>query len=136
MIHLKSVDLKKEKVASLVIPVCEDKTVFDDEIIISLIRKAKKIKEFKGDKNDEVTFYDLAEVNAERVIFIGLGKLEKIDGEAMRAATGNAVKALIKKKLSNVLIAVPVGEKINMEMTSTTLLPSTSSGHGVPPVCR
>jgi leucyl aminopeptidase len=118
MIHLKSVDLKKEKVASLVIPVCEDKTVFDDEIIMSLIRKAKKFKEFKGDKNDEVTFYDLVEVKAERVIFIGLGKLEKIDREAMRAATGKAVKALIKKKLSNVLIAVPVAKKINMEMTS------------------
>ncbi len=118
MIHLKSVDLKKEKVASLVIPVCEDKTVFDDEIIMSLIRKAKKFKEFKGDKNDEVTFYDLAEVKAERVIFIGLGKLEKIDREAMRAATGKAVKALIKKKLSNALIAVPVAKKINMEMTS------------------
>jgi len=118
MIHLKSVDLKKEKVAALVIPVCEDKTVFDDEIIMSLTRKAKKIKEFKGDKNDEVTFYDLTEVKAERVIFIGLGKLEKIDGGAMRAATGNAVKALIKKKLSNVLIAVPVAEKINMELTS------------------
>jgi leucyl aminopeptidase len=118
MIHLKSVDLKKEKVALLVIPVCENKTVFDDEIIMSLIRKAQKIKEFKGSKNDEVTFYDLTEVKAERVIFIGLGKLEKIDAEAMRAATGSAVKALIKKKLSNVLIAVPVAEKINMEMTS------------------
>jgi len=118
MIHLKSVDLKKEKVAALVIPVCEDKTVFDDEIIMFLIRKAKKYKEFKGNKNDEVTFYDLAEVKAERVIFIGLGKLEKIDREAMRAATGNAVKALIKKKLTHVLIAVPVAKKINMEMTS------------------
>jgi leucyl aminopeptidase len=118
MIHLKSVDLKKEKVAALVIPVCEDKTVFDDEIIMSLIRNAKKLKEFKGDKNDEVTFYDLTEVKAERVIFIGLGKLEKIDGETMRAATGNAVKVLIKKKLTHVLIAVPVAKKINMEMTS------------------
>jgi leucyl aminopeptidase len=118
MIHFKSVDLKKEKVTSLVIPVCEDRTVFDDEIIMSLIRKAKKIKEFKGDKHEEVIFYDLTEVNAERVIFIGLGKLEKIDREAMRAATGNAMKTLIEKKLTHVLIAVPVAEKINMEMTS------------------
>ena len=118
MIHLKSVDLKKEKVASLVIPVCEDKNVFDDKIIMSLIRKAKKFKEFKGDKNDEVTFYDLTEVKAERVVFMGLGKLEKIDREVMRAAIGKAVRALIKKKLSNVLIAVPVAKKINMEKTS------------------
>jgi len=118
MIRLKSVDLKKEKVESLVIPVCEDKNVFDNKIIISLISKAKKIGEFKGDKDDEVVFYNLPEVKAERVIFIGLGKLEKIDREAMRATTGKAVKTLIKKKLSNVLIAVPVAKKINMEMTS------------------
>ena len=117
MIRLKSVDLKKEKVESLVIAVCEDKNVFDDKIIISLIKKAKKIGEFKGDKDDEVIFYNLPEVKAERVIFIGLGKLEKIDIETLRAATGKAVKALIKKKLSNVLMAVPVAKKINMEMT-------------------
>ena len=117
MIRLKSVDLKKEKVESLVIAVCEDKNVFDDKIIISLIKKAKKIGEFKGDKDDEVIFYNLPEVKAERVIFIGLGKLEKIDIETLRAVTGKAVKALIKKKLSNVLMAVPVAKKINMEMT-------------------
>ena len=118
MIHLKSVDLKKEKVESLVIPVCEDKNVFDDKIIISLIKKAKKIKEFKGGKDDEVIFYNLPEVKAERVTFIGLGKFEKIDIETMRAAVGKAVKELIKKKLSNVLIAVPPAQKINMEMAS------------------
>jgi len=118
MIHLKSVDLKKEKVESLVIPVCEDKNVFDDKTITSLINKAKEIKEFKGDKDDEVVFYNLPEVKAERVVFMGLGKLEKIDIEALRATTGKAVKALIKKKLSNVLIAVPLAKKINMKMTS------------------
>jgi len=118
MIYLKSVDLKKEKVESLVIPVCEDKNVFENKIIISLIRKAKKITEFKGGKDDDIIFYNLSEVKAERVIFIGLGKFEKIDIETLRAATGRAVKELIKKKLSNVLIAVPLAKKLNMEMTS------------------
>jgi leucyl aminopeptidase len=118
MIQLTSVDIEKEKVESLVIPVCENKNVFEDKIIISLIRKAKKIKEFKGGKDDEVIFYNLPEVKAERVIFIGLGKFEKIDIETLRVLTGKAVKELIKKKLSNVLIAVPLAQKINMEMTS------------------
>ncbi len=118
MIHLKSVDLKKEKVESLVIPVCEDMDVFDDKNIVSLIRKAKKIKEFKGDKDEEVTLYNLPEVKAERVIFMGLGKLEKVDMDQLRAMVGKAVKALIKKKLSDVLIAVPLAGKINMEMSS------------------
>jgi len=118
MIHLKSVDLKKEKVESLVIPVCEDMDVFDDKNIVSLIRKAKKFKEFKGDKDEEVTLYNLPEVKAERVIFMGLGKLEKVDMDPLRAMVGKAVKALIKKKLSDVLIAVPLAGKINMEMSS------------------
>jgi len=118
MIHLKSVDLKKEKIESLIIPVCEDMDVFDDKNIVSLIRKAKKIKEFKGDKDEEVTLYNLPEVKAERVIFMGLGKLEKVDMDPLRIMVGKAVKALIMKKLSDVLIAVPLAGKINMEMSS------------------
>ena len=42
MIHFKSADLKKEKIESLVIPVCEDKDIHEDETILSLIRSAKK----------------------------------------------------------------------------------------------
>ena len=118
MIHLKSVDLKKIKAESLVIPVCEDKNVFDDKMIASLIRKAKKIKEFKGDKDQEVTLYNLPEVKAERVIFMGLGKLEKVDMDPLRAMVGRAVKALIKKKIPGALIAVPLAHKINMEMST------------------
>ena len=118
MIHLKSVDLKKEKIESLIIPVCEDMDIFDDKNIVSLIRKAKKIKEFKGDKDEEVTLYNLPEVKAERVIFMGLGKLEKVDMDPLRIMVGKAVKALIMKKLSDVLIAVPLAGKINMEMSS------------------
>ena len=118
MIHLKSVDLKKEKIESLIIPVCEDMNVFDNKNIVSLIRKAKKIKEFKGDKDEEVTLYNLPEVKAERVIFMGLGKLEKVDMDPLRIMVGKAVKALIMKKLSDVLIAVPLAGKINMEMSS------------------
>ena len=118
MIHLKSVDLKKEKIESLIIPVCEDMNVFEDKNIVSLIRKAKKIKEFKGDKDEEVTLYNLPEVKAERVIFMGLGKLEKVDMDPLRIMVGKAVKALIMKKLSDVLIAVPLAGKINMEMSS------------------
>jgi leucyl aminopeptidase len=118
MIHLKSVDLKKEKVESLVIPVCEDKHVFEDKIIKSLISKAKKIKEFTGGKDDEIILYNLPEVQAKRVIFIGLGKFEKLDTETLRAAAGKAVKESIKKKLADVLIAIPPANNVNMQMTS------------------
>ena len=99
MLHLSSIDLKKEKIESLVIPVCEDKDIHDSKTITSLIRKAKKIKEFKGDKGDEVAFFNLPEIKAVRVIFMGLGKLEKINMETLRAMAGKAVNVAIKKNL-------------------------------------
>ena len=118
MLYLKSVDLKKEKIESLVIPVCEDKNVHEDKTIRSLIRKAKKIKAFKGEKNDEVVLYNLSGVRAESVIFLGLGKFDKIDMEAMRAMSGKAAKGGIKKKFSEVSMAVPAAGNINVEMLS------------------
>jgi len=118
MLHLKSVDLKKEPVESLVIPVCEDRNIHDDKTIHALIRKAKKIKAFKGAKDDEVAFYHLHEVKAESVIFMGLGKFKKIDTETLRALSGRALRGVIKKKNSEIMIAVPPAEKIKMEMSS------------------
>ncbi len=116
MLHLTSVDITKTKIASLVIPVCEDKDIHENTIISALIKQAKKIKEFTGDKGDEVTFYHLKEVKADRVIFLGLGKLEKIDTESLREMAGKVTKKMIRKKLREVLIAVPSAQKIKLEM--------------------
>ncbi|HUT44216.1 MAG TPA: M17 family peptidase N-terminal domain-containing protein, partial [Desulfobacterales bacterium] len=118
MLYLKSVDLKKEKIESLVIPVCEDKNIHEDKTIRSLIRKAKKIKAFRGGKDDEVALYNLSEVKAESIIFLGLGKLDKIDMEAMRAMSGKAAKGGFKKEFSEIFIAVPPAGKMNVEMPS------------------
>jgi len=96
MIHLKTADLKKEKIESLVIPVCEDKHIHEDKTILSLIKSVKKVKAFKGDKNDEVILYNLSGVKAQIIIFLGLGKLEKVDMESLRSMTGKAVKGVIK----------------------------------------
>ncbi len=43
MLYLKSVDLKKEKIESLVIPVCEDKNIHEDKTILSLIRSPPRL---------------------------------------------------------------------------------------------
>ena len=50
MLQLKTVDLKKTKTETLVIPVCEDTQIYDNSAIVSIINKAKKLKEFKGEK--------------------------------------------------------------------------------------
>jgi leucyl aminopeptidase len=116
MIHLKSADLIKEKIESLVIPVCKDKNIHEDKTILSLIRRAKEVKAFKGDKDDEVLLYNQSAVNSQIIIFLGLGKLEKVDMESLRSMAGKAVKGVIKKELSEVLIAVPLAAKLKMDM--------------------
>ncbi len=112
MMQLKSVDLKKTSVDALIIPVCEDKEIHNLRKISSLIKKAKSLNEFAGKKDDLVILYNLPGIKAERVIYYGLGKLEEISLEALRAFAGKAAKESIKKKLSNILIAAPVGQNI------------------------
>lgn len=118
MLKLISIDLKKVKTEMLIIPVCEDKTIHDNQAISLLIKKAKQLKEFTGKKDDEVIFYDLEEVKAKRVMFLGLGKLEKIDLEELRTFAGKAVKKCMKKNLPEVLLAVPCGKNIKIDIAS------------------
>ena len=115
MLQLTSVDLKKEKTDTLVIPVCEDKTIHEDKTIQFLIKTAKKIEEFKGKKGDEIILYDMTGVKAGRVIFSGLGKLDKVDAEGLRIFSGKTVKTGIKKELTDILIAAPASGKMKME---------------------
>ena len=83
--------------------------------IIELIENAKKIKEFNGKKGDSVIFYDLANSKSERVLFLGLGKLEKIDAETLRSIAGTIVKQLIAKDLSEIIICAPSPKKLSMK---------------------
>jgi leucyl aminopeptidase len=118
MLHLTSIDLKKTKIETLIIPVCEDTTIHDDPLIRKAVNTSLKLKEFNGKKDEEVTLYELPDIKAERVIFQGLGKLEKIDLEALRGMAGKAVKNCIKKELRKVWIAVPDPKKMKQEMSS------------------
>ncbi len=84
MLHLKSVDLTKQKIETLAIPVCEDKDIHEDPAITAVIKKALELNEFKGKKDDAVIFYDLPEIKARRVMLSGIGKFENIDLETLR----------------------------------------------------
>lgn len=113
MLKLQS-DLK-EKIETLVIPVCEDKDIHENRDIVSVIEKAKTVKNFKGEKDQDVIFYDDPSLNAERVIVMGLGKAEKTDTEALRACAGNSVKKCIAKEPAEVLIALPSETKLGKD---------------------
>jgi leucyl aminopeptidase len=115
MLHLKATDLKKEKIDTLIVAVCEDKKIHADLIIDAMIKQALKLKEFKAEKGDDVTLYDLKGFNIHRIVFGGLGRFKKIDPEVLRAFCGAAVKKCIKAGLERIWIPVPAAEKLKME---------------------
>jgi len=115
MLRLKAVDLQKQKVDTLIVPVCEDRKIHDDRIINRIIKKALQLKEFKAEKGDALTLYDLKDLNTKRVIFAGLGKHEKIDLETLRAGCGEIVKKCIAASLEAIWVAVPAAQKLKME---------------------
>ena len=118
MLHLTSVDLKKAKIETLAIPVSEDKDIHQDGLITAVIEKAMKMKEFNGKKDEVVILYDLPDISAQRVVLHGLGKVEKIDREALRSMAGKTVAQCIKKDLKKVWFAVPEVKNINLEVAS------------------
>ncbi len=118
MLRLSSIDLKKTKMATLAIAVCEDKDIHDDPLIAAVIKKALQLKEFNGKKDEAITLYDVPDIKVQRVILQGLGKLEKIDREALRSMAGKTVKSCIKKELTDLWFAVPDPSKLKMEMST------------------
>jgi len=121
MLKLLSGEILTKKTQCLVVPVCEDVEIHDDPAIIDLIEKAKNIKEFEGKKDDSVLLYDPADGKMERLFFVGLGKHEKIDAEALRIFAGKSVKKLIQKKLSDVIICSPSPEKLDLKDEAVTV---------------
>ena len=115
MIGLKTVDLKTQKIETLVVPVCADKKIHDDRAMNAVIQKALKLKEFKADKGDRVTLYDVKDLGAERVICVGLGKLKKIALDVLRSFCGSAVDNCIQSGFDIIWIAVPAAGKLKME---------------------
>jgi len=109
MLTVKSADLKKVKIDTLAVPVCEDKDIHDDPALAAVIKKAFDLKEFKGEKDDCVTLYSLPGIKARRVICRGLGKVEKVDREALRTMAGKTVKNCIRQETADLWLAVPDG---------------------------
>ncbi len=111
MIELKSIDMRKEEIKTLVIPVCEDKSIHDNRTISASIKKGLKFGKFKGEKDTDMIFHSPDFINARTVIFMGMGKVENLDCEALRKMAGKAVKTCIKQKTDEVVFAAPSGEK-------------------------
>jgi leucyl aminopeptidase len=114
MIRLKSIDIKKTETDTLAVPVCEDRDILGG-ILKTLSTQAKKMAEFSGKTGEDVVLHKPDGVKADRVIFMGLGKLEKIDAESLRVFAGKAAKTCIQKKLTSMSLAAPAAKHLNME---------------------
>ena len=115
MIKFSSVDIKKSAVETLVIPVCEDKTIHSDRTLAALVKKARTVKEFKAGAKDALTLYNPARVKCERVLFLGLGKAGEVTSETLRKLMGRAVKQCTANDLSRMLVAVPASKNLKLE---------------------
>ena len=118
MLKLTSLNLKKDKIETLAIAVCEDKTIYVDPALNAVVKKAKRLKEFSGKKDEVITLFDPAGIKVKRVIMVGLGKHKKVNLEILRSMAGKIVKQCIKKELENLWFALPDAEKINLDMQS------------------
>jgi len=114
MLHLKSADLKKQQMETLAIPVCEDKDIHTDPAIKAVIEKALSLNEFSGKKDEGVTFYEVSEIKARRVMLSGLGKSQAVDREKLRAMAGKAVQSCIDNELTNLWFAVPAADHLDL----------------------
>ena len=116
MLKLKSIDLQKTRISTLAIPICEDKNIHED-LLSTLAKEAKKIEEFHGKKDEELTLYNPDSTQADRVIFIGLGKHAELDPEKLRAFSGKVVKSSIKHGLKDIVIGTPSPDLLPMAET-------------------
>ncbi len=114
MIKFSSIDLKKTRIETLVLPVCEDKNIYTDRTVAALAKKAMAVKEFKAGTKDELILYDLPLVKAGRVLFLGLGKIADVRTETLRVLMGRAVKKCIAGGLLQMTVAVPAAKKIKL----------------------
>jgi leucyl aminopeptidase len=110
--------LTKRAAACLVVPVCEDKDIHDDPLITDLIQQTKEVREFKGKTGDQVLLYNPDSYKAERVMFVGLGKFDKIDSESLRVFAGTAVKQCIKKDALEIVLCAPSSGKLKKDPES------------------
>jgi leucyl aminopeptidase len=133
MLELKAVNLKRAKVDTLVVPVCEDCEIHGDTTLKSLIDAAKTIAALTGKKGEVITLFQPAIGNIDRAVFCGLGKVENVDGESFRSFAGKAVKFCINADRSAMTIATPSAAelKIDAETLFRTLMEGACLGNHI-----
>lgn len=102
----------------------EDEAAYRDPQLQELADRARDWPEFSGKSGDEVIFYDMQGVRAERVLVLGLGKSADAERETLRKACGRAVNRAISAELESLLICIPgpAGKVADMESAAEAMM--------------
>ena len=102
----------KQKTACLVFGVFEGK--LQGELLVELDQQAGgsymqavRSKEFTGAKGESLLLHGGAQMVAERVLLVGLGKESAISLQALRQTASDVTKLLSEKKLASFVLALP-----------------------------
>ena len=107
MLTVKTADLKKTKIDTLAVPVCQDKNIYKNAGLKSAVKKALSLREFNGDKDESVTIYDFPAIKARRIVFLGLGEQDAVDLETLRKTAGKTVKDCLGKEQADLWFVLP-----------------------------
>ena len=106
MIEIRSTNLKRSTIETLVIPICED-TMLHDGPIAALIEAGHGVETLKGESGEMIVVHRPEGFRIQRLVFIGLGKAATVDAEALRKCAGRAVKYAMERQLKAIDIAAP-----------------------------
>ncbi len=115
MLTIKTGDTKRLEAGLLMIPVAEDDALHKDAAIQALVETAKSYREFKGKKGDDLLLYRPDATHAERVLFLGVGKIADLCRESLRKAAGKAVKKAISAEVEDLVMRLPDAENVPIE---------------------
>ncbi len=114
-ISVRKITEKEIKSDALILPVYENQS-FDvyselDELIGGLIKKVIKSKEFTG-KHGQLSLLHVKNINAERLLLVGLGNESDITSEKIRQSGGKSFSYLNKIGIKNLAVSNIPFEKI------------------------
>jgi leucyl aminopeptidase len=115
MLRLTPADLKRDKIKTLLVLVCEDQPLYDDPVLLELVERALAVEGFKGKKDQEVVLFAPAGTAVGRAVFRGVGKAEKLTAEAFREAAGKTVKQCLQNRMDRLWVAVPEAAKVGID---------------------
>ena len=116
MLELTTRHIHEDTIGTLVLLVCENRGLYEDEKVVSLIQTAKKMDAFKGAKKQCLIMHHPIGFPIARVVFMGIGKHKEIDHESLRSAAGRSVVKAMESQLSRINILVPSGDKLKMPL--------------------